>query len=107
MTANSPAQSPPSCADHRSHARRTVLMSGRLLCGGVWADCEVVNVSAGGARLRILGDYCAGQELCLEIEPCGQFPGVAAWVRGGELGLKFTRDPAETAEALIGLATYG
>jgi len=82
-------------------------MAGRLQCCGAWTDCEVVNISAGGARLRVREAYSQGQELCLEIGSCGPFPGVAVWVRGEELGVKFSRDPAETAEALIGLATYG
>ena len=107
MTPNDPAQSPPSCPDHREYARRAVLVAGRLLCDGVWQACEVVNLSAGGARLRVLGIYCPGQELCLEIGPCGQFPGVVAWVRGEEIGLRFSCDPAETAEALIALAMHG
>jgi hypothetical protein len=102
-----PAKSPASGSDHRGHARQTVLVAGRLRCEGEVQPCEVVNVSVGGAKLRVLGIYCPGQELSLEIKACGQFPGVVAWVRGDEVGLKFTCDPAETAEALIALATYG
>lgn len=100
-------------ADQRSHARRNVLLAGRLRHGDAWLACEVVNLSAGGAKLRV--DAAArggaglapGQELTLELAPCGLLPGVAAWVREGELGLRFTGDPARLAEALIGLATYG
>lgn len=122
----------PQDADQRSHARRDVLLAGRLHHGEAWLACEVVNLSAGGAKLRTQGaDWrsgsqpegdtpaaeglpaCAGvaftpgQELALELAPCGLLPGVVAWVRPGELGLRFTGDPARLAEALIGLATYG
>lgn len=154
----------PQDADQRSHARRDVLLAGRLRHGEAWLACEVVNLSAGGAKLRtqgadwrpdsLLGSLsdsrpnsrpgsqpnsqpnsrsgsqpdsqpegdtpaaeglpaCAGvaftpgQELALELAPCGLLPGVVAWVRPGELGLRFTGDPARLAEALIGLATYG
>ena len=107
MTPDGPAQNPPAFPDHRGFARREVLVAGRLLCDGAWQACEVINLSAGGARLRVFGIYCVGQELSLEIEPCGRFPSVAAWVRGEELGLKFTCDPAQAAEALIALATFG
>ncbi|MHC1701942.1 MAG: PilZ domain-containing protein [Humidesulfovibrio sp.] len=107
MNTSGPASSPPSGSDHRGSARHTVLVAGRLRCEGESQTCEVVNVSVGGAKLRVLGIYCPGQELTLEIKACGQFPGVVAWVRGDEVGLKFTCDPAQTAEALIALATYG
>lgn len=91
----------------REHARREVMLSGRIECCGQQAPCEVVNLSAGGARVRTAGDYRPGQELCLDIEPCGKFTATCAWVRGGEAGLTFTCDPAEVAEVLIGLAMYG
>ncbi|PKN08235.1 MAG: hypothetical protein CVU73_07160 [Deltaproteobacteria bacterium HGW-Deltaproteobacteria-8] len=107
MNTSGPPQSPPSGPDHRGHARKTVLVAGRLLNEGVWEACEVVNVSVGGAKLRVWGIFCAGQELSLEIKACGQFPGKVAWVRGDELGLTFTCDPAEMAEALISLAAHG
>jgi len=102
-----PSQPTPSGADHRSHARHTVLVAGRLWSGNEWQTCEVVNVSVGGAKLRVLGIYCKDQELVMEIKSCGKFPGVVAWVRGDEVGLHFTGDPAEIAEALIALATFG
>ena len=104
----------PQNADQRSHARRDVLLAGRLRHGEAWLSCEVVNLSAGGAKLRTQGadgragtGFAPGQELTLELAPCGLLPGVVAWVRPGELGLRFTGDPAPLAEALIGLATYG
>lgn len=98
---------PPFGAEHRAHARKDVLVPGRLLCGGEWRDCAIINVSAGGARLRVSGAYCQGAALCLEIAACGRFEGVAAWSRADELGISFSGDPAENALALIGLATYG
>lgn len=107
MSTSSPTSSTPSGSDHRGHARQTVLVAGRLLCEGQWQPCEVVNVSVGGAKLRVLGIYCPDLEMTLEIKACGQFPGVVAWVRGDEVGVKFSCDPLETAEALIALATHG
>ena len=91
----------------REHVRRDVLISGHIQCCGEKQPCEVVNLSAGGARVRTFASYAPGQELCLDIEPCGRFSGKVAWVRGAEAGLTFTCDPAEVAEALIGLAMYG
>ena len=106
MNTSGPA-SPPSASDHRGHARQTVLVAGRLHSEDERQTCEVVNISVGGAKLRVLGVYCPGQELALEIKACGRVPGVVAWVRGDEVGLKFSGDPLETAEALIALATHG
>jgi len=103
----SPGQKPPSCSENRGYVRRDVLVAGRLECGGIWTACEVLNVSAGGARLRVPIPYGLGERLCLDIESCGRFAAVVAWARGDEVGLKFSCDPAQTAEALIALATYG
>lgn len=107
MNTSGPASCPPPGPEHRGFARQTVLVSGRLLNERLWEACEVINVSVGGAKLRVWGIYCAGQELTLEIKACGRFSGLVAWVRGDEIGLKFSSDPAETAEALIALAMYG
>jgi len=100
-----PFAAPP--ADLRAHARRAVCLTGRILCADGAAECAVVNVSAGGARLRAAGDFAAGLEVRLELPACGGLPAVVVWAREGELGLRFTGDPAEVACALIGLATYG
>jgi len=102
-----PAQNQPSGADHRGHARHTVLVAGRLWSGKESQTCEVVNVSVGGAKLRVFDIYSKDQELVMEIKSCGKFPGVVAWVRGDEVGLHFTGDASEIAEALIALATHG
>jgi len=107
VTPTSPEANPASGPDLRVHARSSVFLDGRLLCGGQWSPCQVVNLSAGGARLAVSGSFAPGQELLLELGVCGRYPGVAVWARGGEVGLKFTCDPAEVAEVLIGLATYG
>lgn len=101
------SQSRPAGQEHRGHARAEVLVAARLLCEGVWRPCEVVNISVGGAKLRVREPYSPGQELCLELEPCGQFAGVVAWARGEELVLRCTGDTSAMAEALIALATYG
>ena len=107
MTPYDSAQYQPPGAEHRGSARTEVLVAARLLCDGVWRPCEVVNISVGGAKLRSQDAYSPGQELRLEIEPCGQFPGVVAWARGAELGFRCTGDTSGMAEALIALATYG
>jgi len=110
VTPTCPVPTPASGPDLRQHARGAVLMGGRLLSDGQWRPCQVVNVSAGGARLKVEGTYPPGRELVLELAACGRYPGVAVWARGEEMGLKFTCGPAELAElveALIGLATYG
>jgi len=110
VTQASPASGPTSGPDHRQYPRSSVLMAGRLLCDGQWSSCQVVNISAGGARLTTQGACAPGQELILELAACGRYPGVAVWARGGEVGLKFTceaAEQAELAEALVGLATYG
>lgn len=98
---------PDSHSDHRAHARRTVLVAGRILEGEEWRPCEIINVSAGGAKIRIDHQVSPGTVVRLEIGPFGHFNGTIAWQQGEEVGLKFSHDPAEMAEVVIGLAMYG
>jgi len=91
----------------REHERRTILVEARILDGEEWHDCRIVNISVGGAKLLIGRQFNHGTSVLLHIGNFGRFSGTAVWQNSEELGVKFTHDPAEIAEVVMGLAMYG
>jgi len=92
----------------RNYERRTVLVEARLMEGGQWRECRILNISAGGAKLlaapSINGE---GMPALLEIGSFGQFGCAVVRQNGEEVAVKFTHDPAEMQEVVMGLAMYG
>ncbi len=82
-------------ADRRRFARVSVLMSGKLFSGGEMVDCVVLNISAGGAKVRVLQPLEFDSAVRLRVERFGDFPGVVAWQDGAYIGLQFLIEPSE------------
>lgn len=93
--------------DNREHGRRDVLVDARILYGEGWHDCRIVNISVGGAKLLIGHRLDPGAVVLLHIGNFGQFSGTVVWQHAEELGVKFTHDPADIADVVMGLAMYG
>lgn len=91
----------------REHERRIVLVEARVMEDGQWHDCRIVNISAGGAKLLIGRQLGDGAAVRLHIGQFGQFGATVTWQRDGEMGVRFTHDPAEMADLVMGLAVYG
>jgi hypothetical protein len=93
-------------ANARAHERVTSLAEARIGADAHWQDCRLINISVGGARVR-LTEPLEIRHPTLEIAGFGRFRTVVAWHTGDEIGVKFDHDPAEIAEVVVGLATYG
>lgn len=91
----------------RVHERRTILFDARLRKDGQWQDCRILNMSAGGAKLLVNSNINHGATVSLEVGNFGQFSGTVVWTDREEVGIKFSHDPTEIAEVLMGLAMYG
>ncbi len=85
----------------RKHPRRLVLMSGAVYVDNMPIECRVLDVSAGGARLRVDQEFEHEQHFPLMIYRFGEFPVEVAWERDSDLGIAFIEDPAEI-ERIIG-----
>jgi len=83
------------------------MVEARIRDHAEWHDCRIVNISAGGAKLRIERRFEQGADVQLHIGQLGQFSGTVVWQHSEELGVKFTHDPAEMADVIMGLALYG
>jgi hypothetical protein len=85
-------------ADERqAHPRTSVYCSGKLTTGGQTWDCEILDISVGGAKIRFPTPLDPGAELSLMIEPHGTIPGRIAWQNSQYLGVEFACDPEQTA----------
>lgn len=73
-----------------SQSRRAVLWGAELRhADDVRSSCDVLNISTGGAKLRLGKELAIGDFATIIIPECGEFPVAVAWQRGRELGLRF------------------
>ena len=78
----------------RNFRRTEMALSAALLVYGQRHDCEVINISPGGACIRIddgpnLAEGGTGQ---FELRDYGQIPARVCYVVSGGIGLEFTID---------------
>ena len=91
----------------REHERIEVLFESKIVIGEKTMACEIKDISSGGARVVAALELPRGEEVVLHIEKAGDFKTSVAWVRNGELGLKFNDDPERISNLMLGIATYG
>ena len=92
----------------RRHDRKELELLAQLHQGETACICHVVNISAGGARLRLEPDAPrpVHDDVVLEIDRFGSFPAIAVWRNGEQLGIQFEMAPETMAEVVMGLAMY-
>jgi len=92
----------------REHTRRDVVFASEMLFNDRNLPCSILNISAGGAKLKIAGErekeYPRTAEL--DITPFGRFTVTVVWHTGEHLGVKFHDGPEKMAEVLIAMAVY-
>jgi len=84
-------------ADRQRHPRHATLVPGKLVSGDEEVDCEVLNVSVGGAKLRIAEPIETNSHVRLKIGRVGEFNGRVAWRNGATLGVEFQDELTEWA----------
>ena len=84
--------------EHRKEPRRAVLWSGHLEFGEYVFDCQIWNVSLGGAKIRVGLPLLEGSGVVLALERFGTFAGTVVWQTDGNLGLRFDGDPEAVRE---------
>lgn len=91
----------------RTYPRTSVYLTGLFSADDQSTSCDILNISAGGARIRLIGTIGTCQTFRLGIPPFGEFPCAIIWQNGDDLGLKFHDDPAAMAEIVLAMAVYG
>ena len=85
--------------DNRNSPRRAVLWSGKLEFGDHSFDCQIWNISLGGAKVNVGLPFAAGTDVTLVLEDKGKFTGKVMWQGERNLGIKFDQDEALVKEA--------
>jgi hypothetical protein len=58
----------------RKHSRNSVLFKAKILFENQSIDCEILDISAGGARVQSKGQLEHGLSVILNLDPFGEIP---------------------------------
>ena len=75
--------------NRRKFERKTVLWSGSLVCAGQIVECVIVNVSHGGAMVRVENPAACKESVVLRSPRFGELSGEITWRQDKELGIEF------------------
>ena len=76
--------------------RALVLRPARLHSGGESVDCEILNISAEGVKVRFATGFEPAGRLTLSVEACGEYACDLVWRDGDTLSLEYPDQNAET-----------
>lgn len=93
LAAMSAAETPAQPIDERQDRRRQLLWSGVLQTARGPAQCTVVDISHGGARVSVAAAVNPGQAVTLVVTGLGLYRGMVVWSEGGTIGIEFAQDP--------------
>jgi hypothetical protein len=85
----------------RKFPRRLVLLSGAIYIDNRAIECRVLDISAGGAHIRVDEPFDHEIQFPLMIYRFGEFPSEVAWEKDTDLGIVFIDDPSDI-EKIIG-----
>ncbi len=78
--------------ERRLHSRTTVSLPGRISCGTKDGACTMLNISPGGALLRVRDEFDISSIVTVQVERHGAFHARVVWRRNDHLGIKFLDD---------------
>lgn len=90
--------------ERRGARRSSVLHAARLLAGDDVCECEVLNISEGGAKVRMYERAPLDSNVTLSIDDLGDFATEIMWRKDMELGLCFIGESANYIAALMQIA---
>lgn len=80
---------PETLRDRQQHPRYSTLCPGTFYVGDREVDCKVLNISAGGAKVRLAEPVEIDSQVRVQIDRVGEFSGRVAWCNGTTLGIEF------------------
>ncbi len=86
-----------SFVDRQRHPRHSTMCPGELISGDRTVECTVLNISVGGAKLRLAESIETNSRVRLRINRVGEFTGRVAWRNGDTMGIEFQDDLTELA----------
>ena len=82
----------------RRHRRIPVIWPGKLSQGEAGVDCAILNISAGGAKLRMTEEQERHGLVALRSPRFGTLHGRIVWRAEAYLGVAFLNAPMQVAE---------
>lgn len=95
--------------ENRRHDRTGVALAGKLRVEGSEAatyDCEIIDLSPGGAKIRTDFRLDKNAAVHLQIEQMGEFGADVAWYRHPLAGLTFHAPTEVMTEVVMAVAMY-
>ena len=86
--------------ERQRHVRTAVLVAGRVASGSECHTCEIVNISIGGARLRLSEAPGALESVTIQVDGYPDLIGCVIWRADREIGVEFDYESRETAQQL-------
>ncbi len=83
--------------DRQKSRRHSTLCPGTLVSGDEEVDCEVLNVSVGGVKIRTSQPIETNAHVRVRILRVGEFAGRVAWRNGTTMGVEFQDELTELA----------
>lgn len=90
----------------RRFDRSDLQLQAKLHQGEASFACHIVNISAGGAKLRLAADVSLAEDadVVLDLDRLGSFPARPVWRTSQQLGIKFGLGPEKMAEVVMSMA---
>ncbi len=85
---------------YRAQPRYETCCPGKLLVGDQIVDCVVLNISIGGAGIRVTGPVGTASTVRLRIERIGEFAGRVVWRKGTGMGIQ-CHDQLQEIESIV------
>ena len=93
-------------AGNRKHERVPVALEGVIFTKGATHECQILDLSQGGARLCLEKPIDLEEELGLYIKGFGRFRAQVVRSSDKEMGVRFIVDNAAVSSLLSGLSNY-
>ncbi|HKD47360.1 MAG TPA: PilZ domain-containing protein [Rhizomicrobium sp.] len=91
---------------NRKFARVPVALEGAIFATAITQECQILDLSQGGARLRLRKPIAHEEKLNLYIRGFGRFHGQVVRSSESEMSVRFTVDNEAISRLLSGLANY-
>lgn len=91
---------PVSGQDRQRHVRTATLLPGRLVADETTYSCEMLNLSIGGARLRVESLPERLDRVTVQIDGYPDMSGYVVWRTGSEVGVEFDYESRTGAQRL-------
>jgi len=96
----------PGPAGNRKYDRVPVALGGAIFATGITRECQIMDLSQGGAHLRLDKPIALEGDLHLYIKGFGRFQTQVVWNCDNEMAVRFIVDNSAVSGLLKGLANY-